>query len=522
MSLSNSEVTNRGKLRKIIYEERVYRDVFPFIRLYQGFWLAAVVFFCLLSLIPVFHWHSYRQALAATGSLFGRTWILLCLNFLGLLVYLVLSLWVGLAICRMKRWIGVVALLYCIPALAFCGVIFAVVIWESVSAHGTLSWVLPAGASLFVVPFGYFCWRGAMAGRRFAFVSDETRHVVSEIYTQSNSRSGWLSKALGLPFPMEYIGKNKVLSTVLFVFSGMAFSSFALFAVFAPGFAMAPLLVGPFIFMDAASKGSSATGLFGNDFLAAMLRFMAYSPLIFAGLAVTALIVANVARARARRLMIASIVERQQSDDRKPILFLRPFYDDRVRLAAPRLSLFGRLVNLTQAKASLDILLLEEATAFGPVVAVGNPEDPIPDYGAARGYFSNQEWHKGVADLANNSLRIFLCLDTTGGVLWELDHLVRRGHIAKTLFLFHPSAKEHAKNREIRTIITRRIQLASSAPLDFGDIAASVEPVLGFFFAHSQLQFGVSAEFSEASYLLMTRWFLRTLDDGFLAENLAS
>jgi hypothetical protein len=56
---------------------------------------------------------------------------------------------------------------------------------------------------LFVVPFGYFSLLGILAGRRIAFSEKETRRIVAEIDTQCASRSGWISKVLGLPFPIE-------------------------------------------------------------------------------------------------------------------------------------------------------------------------------------------------------------------------------------------------------------------------------------------------------------------------------
>ena len=46
------------------------------------------------------------------------------------------------------------------------------------------------------------------------------------------------------------------------------------------------------------------------------------------------------------------------------------------------------------------------------------------------------------------------------------------------------------------------------------------EPVLGFFFDEGKYaKVGVSRQFSEASYLLMVRWFLRTAMDGCLQPN---
>ncbi len=76
--------------------------------------------------------------------------------------------------------------------------------------------------------------------------------------------------------------------------------------------------------------------------------------------------------------------------------------------------------------------------SVGPVVGLGNPRDRRPPYGAARGYFDDKDWQGAVNDLANNSAAVVICLDDTDGIWWEIEHLVTRGHLGKTLFLVHP------------------------------------------------------------------------------------
>jgi hypothetical protein len=80
-------------------------------------------------------------------------------------------------------------------------------------------------------------------------------------------------------------------------------------------------------------------------------------------------------------------------------LFLRSFSDDAVVLAAPPSGFAYKLFGYVDRKKSLDELLLEEGTTFGPVVALGNPTDAVPPYGAARGYAKHSDWQKMVSDL---------------------------------------------------------------------------------------------------------------------------
>ena len=213
--------------------------------------------------------------------------------------------------------------------------------------------------------------------------------------------------------------------------------------------------------------------------------------------------------------MISSIRESQENDTRPPILFLRPFHDDQVELAVPRLPLLGRLVNLFQTKGSLDVVLLEEGTTYGPVVAIGEPGEPVPPYGASRGYFSDEDWQKAVAQLADASRCIVICLDQTAGVMWELEYILKRGHGRKTLFVMNPGARDAEKNKAlVREVITRM----PNTPQEL--LSHNDEPILGFFFDEGQhMKVGVSGQFSEASYLLMVRWFLRTAMDGRIQSN---
>ena len=58
---------------------------------------------------------------------------------------------------------------------------------------------------------------------------------------------------------------------------------------------------------------------------------------------------------------------------------------------------------LGQQSTPLDQVLLEEGTQYGPVVALGNPRDRFPPYGAARGYFDNKDWQQAVTNLARDA-----------------------------------------------------------------------------------------------------------------------
>jgi hypothetical protein len=172
---------------------------------------------------------------------------------------------------------------------------------------------------------------------------------------------------------------------------------------------------------------------------------------------------------------------------------------------------FGQLIISSQNRRSLDILVLEEATLFGPVIALGSPRNRTPFYGAARGYFSDCDWRDNVVALARESQKIILCVDDTEGVLWELNHVLQSGQISKALFLMHPRTKEPGLNRCLWQTVVGRLRACVDLELDWKGMTCLEGQVLGFFLvSNNMLQVGVSSKFTEASYLVMTRWFLRT------------
>jgi hypothetical protein len=223
-------------------------------------------------------------------------------------------------------------------------------------------------------------------------------------------------------------------------------------------------------------------------------------------------------RRRGRNRLRMTILEVQEHDPRPNILFLRAFTDDQVALAPSRVTWLGRLVELGQrGGSSLDTVLLEEGTEFGPVVALGNPNDPVPPYGSARGYFQHADWQAGMARLAESAQAIVICLEDSAGVWWEAEHLLAGGHASKTLFVLHPRFAAPEKNREyIEQALARFPGLATHrtallASDRSGSKGAPRATLLGFFFDafDGTLRVGISSTWSCSAYLLMLRWFLR-------------
>ena len=137
-------------------------------------------------------------------------------------------------------------------------------------------------------------------------------------------------------------------------------------------------------------------------------------------------------------------------DDRQPVVHLRSFGDDELNVKTiagdATKTVFGRI----DLKATLKTRLLwtnvrlEEALAgiarsFGPFIAIGEPNEALPDIGAARAYLGDDQWQDKVAQWMDKSLLITMIGGTTPGLMWELDHLLKTGQPGKLIIFFPPS-----------------------------------------------------------------------------------
>jgi hypothetical protein len=233
--------------------------------------------------------------------------------------------------------------------------------------------------------------------------------------------------------------------------------------------------------------------------------YLAIFPFPFAGV-FACVLVGSGAQRLLRRLLRFSLDALQEVDTRAPVLFLRAFKDDQIPLKPARLSAFGRVLELGRRPNSLDQLLLEEASPIGPVVGLGNPDDKRPPYGAARGYFDHKTWQEAVADLANNAILIVICIDDSAGIWWEVEHLVGRRHLHKTLFVLHPRYASASENAAILQRIAEWGSLAPGTPIGEGVSQSTI----GFFQDKSGGTCVIrSSTFSRFAYLLTLRAFIR-------------
>jgi len=119
---------------------------------------------------------------------------------------------------------------------------------------------------------------------------------------------------------------------------------------------------------------------------------------------------------------------------RRPILYLRSFQLDQHR-TGDRLALLRSLFwQVTRPEQ----ILARELRRCGPVIAIGRPDERLPELGAARFYASNDRWRDKIADVAHVSQLVVCATGTSEGLAWELSHMIATEPPEKLVLWAHP------------------------------------------------------------------------------------
>jgi len=83
-------------------------------------------------------------------------------------------------------------------------------------------------------------------------------------------------------------------------------------------------------------------------------------------------------------------------------------------------------------------ILARELRRCGPVIAIGRPDERLPELGAARIYASNDRWRDKIADVAHVSQLVVCATGTSEGLAWELSHMIATEPPEKLVLWAHP------------------------------------------------------------------------------------
>lgn len=220
---------------------------------------------------------------------------------------------------------------------------------------------------------------------------------------------------LGLPGFISNYGKGR--NTLTAIYSLLALLNIGL---------LAPIFV-PFLLSEIGNAQGWLTRIVAGIYIAfLLLNFVGLRPLLN-----------RWARRRAAQLY----QDAREWDGRAPVVFLRPFDQDATRLPARGWDPLVKLASGDAESRTLDELLLEHGSIYGPVLAIGEPGNPTPPLGAARIFVQGPatEWQTIVSSLVEASKVVVICPSTSYGIQWEVDLIARLQAQIKVALLANPS-----------------------------------------------------------------------------------
>lgn len=141
--------------------------------------------------------------------------------------------------------------------------------------------------------------------------------------------------------------------------------------------------------------------------------------------------------------------------DRELILLLRSFDDDdlstRTAIEAGGL----HTPPLPTARVRFEEFLVWLLRSFGKVVAIGRPGEGLPELGALRTYWSDDQWQEAIRLTATRCRAIVLVSASSEGITWELDRLRAWGLLGKTLVVLPPDPDPAGSQRRFVQAVTQ-------------------------------------------------------------------
>lgn len=158
------------------------------------------------------------------------------------------------------------------------------------------------------------------------------------------------------------------------------------------------------------------------------------------------------------------------TDERAPILFLRPFADDVTTTLQPKVPAAGlqprfngfslrdcHPVRLFRMLFNVGVDTSEESLVryfqkYGPVIAIGRPGEIIPAPGAARMYLTDETWQEAIAREFERAQIVVIQPGTSEGVRWELEqirHCVQPQRLLLCLTAFHENPQAYETLRAL-------------------------------------------------------------------------
>ncbi len=161
--------------------------------------------------------------------------------------------------------------------------------------------------------------------------------------------------------------------------------------------------------------------------------------------------VAGVAHRRARRLSALAADAAIRRDPRPPVLYLRSFGDDALRMRSATLGRASLVDRLSPGRFdSFEEIIVRHLSAIGPVVAVNRPGTSLAPLGAARETIAADDWHSALDHWIERSVMVVIGAPPgapSPGLVWELGHLSAEPFRTRWIVVVVPVAAERLRER---------------------------------------------------------------------------
>ena len=84
---------------------------------------------------------------------------------------------------------------------------------------------------------------------------------------------------------------------------------------------------------------------------------------------------------------------------------------------------------------SIEDMVADMLERFTNVIAVSDPRDAMQPVGAERIALKTKDWQPRVLELMDRAAAIVMVLDRSPGVIWELERIMEKGRLSKTVFV---------------------------------------------------------------------------------------
>jgi hypothetical protein len=207
------------------------------------------------------------------------------------------------------------------------------------------------------------------------------------------------------------------LASVLLIVGVLALISYGLYQAEPPAVVAAGAASGSPMLTQGAAEGLEWTGLILIAIAAVISRYAR-----------------RLASVEAHRLML--------HDARPPVLYLRSFGDDGLKLWTATLGRPSLIERFTPRRFdALEEVIVRHLSLRGPVIALNPPGTKLPPLGAARETIDSADWQSAIAGwMERSALIVFIAPPerVTRGLVWELERVSASRHWDKALIIVPP------------------------------------------------------------------------------------